>query len=159
MSDGQFLDGLALSGVLPAPLIIFSTFVGYVAGGPLGAVAMTVGIFLPAFAFSLVLYDRLEAVLEVKALHALLEGVAAGVVGLIAATTLQLAQATAGRVPSLWPAAAIFAGAFGRPLFVEEQAQRCGDRSGGGSGGLDQLLAPSAVLLAAPPERVGGVGA
>lgn len=112
MSDGQFLDGLALSGVLPAPLIIFSTFVGYVAGGPLGAVAMTVGIFLPAFAFSLVLYDRLEAVLEVKALHALLEGVAAGVVGLIAATTLQLAQATAGRVPSLWPAAAIFAGAL-----------------------------------------------
>ena len=109
MSDGQFLDGLALSGVLPAPLIIFSTFIGYVAGGPLGAVAMTVGIFLPAFAFSLVLYDRLEAVLEVKGRHALLEGVAAGVVGLIAATTLQLAQATAGRVPSLWPAVAIFA--------------------------------------------------
>ncbi|MFS7139959.1 chromate transporter, partial [Pseudomonas aeruginosa] len=50
MTDGQFLDGLALSGVLPAPLIIFATFVGYVAGGPIGAVAMTAGIFLPAFA-------------------------------------------------------------------------------------------------------------
>jgi chromate transporter len=112
MTDGQFLDGLALSGILPAPLIIFSTFVGYVAGGPVGAIAMTAGIFLPAFAFSLILYDRLEAVLEVKQLHALLEGVAAGVVGLIAATTLQLGQATAERVPTLWPAAAIFAGAL-----------------------------------------------
>ncbi|MBA2723243.1 MAG: chromate efflux transporter, partial [Methylibium sp.] len=50
MSDGQFLDGLALSGVLPAPLIIFATFVGYVGGGPLGAIAMTAGVFLPAFA-------------------------------------------------------------------------------------------------------------
>jgi chromate transporter len=35
MSDSQFLDGLALSGILPAPLIIFSTFVGYLGGGPI----------------------------------------------------------------------------------------------------------------------------
>ncbi|MFN7128006.1 MAG: chromate efflux transporter [Brevundimonas sp.] len=90
MGDGQFLDGLALSGVLPAPLIIFSTFVGYVAGGPLGALVITAGVFLPAFAFSLVFYDRLETVIEMDGVKALLEGVAAGVVGLIAVTALQL---------------------------------------------------------------------
>ena len=112
MTDGQFLDGLALSGILPAPLIIFSTFVGYVGGGPIGALAMTAGVFLPTFSFSLILYDRLEAVLKVKQLHALLEGVAAGVVGLIAATTLQLGQATADLAPVLWPALVIFAGAL-----------------------------------------------
>jgi chromate transporter len=28
LSDDQFVDGLAMSGILPAPLIIFSTFVG-----------------------------------------------------------------------------------------------------------------------------------
>src|ERR671914_267013 len=50
MSNAQFLDGLALSGILPAPLIIFATFVGFVAGGPFGAVAITAGVFLPAFA-------------------------------------------------------------------------------------------------------------
>jgi chromate transporter len=105
---GQFLDGLALSGVLPAPLIIFATFVGYVAGGPLGALVMTAGVFLPAFAFSLIFYDRLEAVLEVKEMHAFLDGVAAGVVGLIAATTVDLALVTAARVPSLAVAASIF---------------------------------------------------
>jgi hypothetical protein len=38
-----------MSGVLPAPLIILSTFVGYVAGGLGGGVAMTLGTFLPAF--------------------------------------------------------------------------------------------------------------
>lgn len=108
ITDGQFLDGLALSGVLPAPLIIFATFVGYVAGGPLGALVMTVGVFLPAFAFSLIFYDRLEAVLEVKEMHAFLDGVAAGVVGLIAATTVDLALVTAARVPSLAVAASIF---------------------------------------------------
>jgi chromate transporter len=90
MGDGQFLDGLGLSGILPAPLIIFSTFIGYVAGGPLGAVAITAGIFLPAFAFSLIFYDRLETLVETSGVKLLLEGVAAGVVGLIAATTLDL---------------------------------------------------------------------
>ena len=90
MGDGQFLDGLALSGVLPAPLIIFSTFVGYVAGGPAGALAITAGVFLPAFGFSLIFFDRLEAVVEDARLHALLEGVTAAVVGLIAATAMQL---------------------------------------------------------------------
>ena len=109
LSDAQFLDGLALSGVLPAPLIIFSTFVGYAAGGPLGAVAMTAGIFLPAFGFSLLLYDRLEAVVDNRSLHALLEGVAAGVVGLIAATVVELAAAAVGRLPALLPGLLIFA--------------------------------------------------
>lgn len=109
MTDGQFLDGLALSGVLPAPLIIFATFVGYVAGGPIGAVVMTAGVFLPAFAFSLVLYDRLETVLEDKRLHALLEGVTAAVVGLIAATTVELALATSERISPLVIGVGIFA--------------------------------------------------
>lgn len=112
ITDGQFLDGLALSGVLPAPLIIFATFVGYVAGGPLGALVMTAGVFLPAFASSLIFYDRLEAVLEVKEMHAFLDGVAAGVVGLIAATTVDLAFVTAARVPSLAVAVSIFVAAL-----------------------------------------------
>jgi len=112
LTDGQFLDGLALSGVLPAPLIIFSTFVGYAAGGPAGALAMTAGIFLPAFAFSLLFFDRLEAVVENKSLRTVLEGVAAGVVGLIAATTVELASAVVGRLPSLLPGLLIFAAAL-----------------------------------------------
>ncbi|HWH45261.1 MAG TPA: chromate efflux transporter, partial [Thermoleophilaceae bacterium] len=33
LTESEFLDGIALGGVLPAPMIIFSTFVGYQAGG------------------------------------------------------------------------------------------------------------------------------
>ncbi|MGH8018474.1 MAG: chromate efflux transporter [Opitutaceae bacterium] len=91
MSEQDFLDGVALSGVLPAPLIIFSTFVGYFGGGPLGALAMTLGIFLPAFSFSLLFHRHLEAVITNPLLHHFLEGVTAGVVGLIAVTVVTLA--------------------------------------------------------------------
>lgn len=112
ISDAAFLDGIALAGVLPAPLVIFATFVGYVAGGPEGALMITAGMFLPAFAFSLVFFERLEAIIEHPGLHRLLEGVAAAVVGVIAATFVQLAQATAAHVPTPLLALVLFAAAL-----------------------------------------------
>ncbi len=108
MSDAQFLDGLALSGVLPAPLVIFATFVGWISGGPAGALAITAGMFLPAFAFSLVLYERLEAIAEHKRLQMFLAGVAAGVVGVIAVTLIDLGRNAVVRTPSLIPSIIIF---------------------------------------------------
>ncbi|MBB4859942.1 chromate transporter [Novosphingobium chloroacetimidivorans] len=112
IGDAAFLDGIALAGVLPAPLVIFATFVGYVAGGLEGALMITAGMFLPAFAFSLIFFERLEAVIEHPALHRVLEGVAAAVVGVIAATFVHLAQATAGRVMVPVLALVLFAAAL-----------------------------------------------
>ncbi len=108
ISDDQFLDGIAFAGVIPAPLVIFCTFVGFVAAGWVGAVAMTVGVFLPAFAFSMVFYERLESVVADDRLHRALAGVAASVVGIIAATTVQLGWATFERAPSIPVALGIF---------------------------------------------------
>lgn len=111
VSDAAFLDGVALAGMLPAPLVIFATFAGYVAGGLYGALAITAGMFLPAFAFSMIFFERLEAVVENPALHRVLGGVAAAVVGIIAATLLQLGWATAERISNPLPALIIFAAA------------------------------------------------
>ena len=101
MTDAQFLDGLALSGILPAPLIIFSTFVGYLGGGALGAILLTVGIFLPAFSFTLIGHNFFERLIENKALHGFLEGLTAGVVGLIAATAVGLLRSAIPDLPTL----------------------------------------------------------
>ena len=117
VTDAQFLDSLALSGIIPAPLIIFATFVGYLAGGLTGALAMTAGIFLPAFGLALLYYDRLERVIEDERLHRFLEGVAAGVVGLIAVTAFQLGIHVAAGAPSLPVVIAIFAVALGLLYF------------------------------------------
>jgi len=92
LTESQFVDGLALSGILPAPLIIFSTFVGYLAGGLAGALAMTVGIFLPAFVFPIFFHRFFVRVAESERVHAFLLGVAAGVIGLIAAVTVDIVE-------------------------------------------------------------------
>jgi chromate transporter len=112
LSDATFLDGIALAGLLPAPLVIFATFVGYVVGGLGGALAITAGMFLPAFAFSLVLFERLETLIENPALHRLLEGVAAAVVGIILATFLQLGTATSARIANIPLSVLLFAAAL-----------------------------------------------
>jgi len=109
LSEAQFLDGVAIAGALPAPLIIFATFVGWAAGGAPGALLMTAGVFLPAFAFSLLLFERIEALAEARRLRLFLGGVTAAVVGLIAAATFDLGEALLARTPSLPVGALIFA--------------------------------------------------
>jgi len=101
MTNQQFLDGLALSSILPAPLIIFSTFIGYLGNGFWGAVVITVGVFLPAFAFTLIGHQFFEKLIDNKGLHAFLDGVTAGVVGLIAATAVQLLFAALPDIPAV----------------------------------------------------------
>jgi chromate transporter len=100
LSQNEFVDGLAMSGVLPAPLIIFSTFVGYLAGGLTGALVMTIGIFLPAFVFPIFLHRWLVAIAENPRIRPFLLGVAAGVIGLIAAVTVDIIGASVVDVPT-----------------------------------------------------------
>ncbi len=100
MTNAQFLDGLALSGLLPAPLIIFSTFVGYLGGGPLGAFVITLGVFAPAFAFTMLGHDQLERLVENQSAHAFLDGVTAGVVGLITFTAIGILRETLTSLPA-----------------------------------------------------------
>ncbi len=94
LTNAQFLDGSALSGLLPAPLIIFSTFIGYLGGGPLSVLAITLDIFAPAFAFTMIGHDYIEHLIENTAVHAFLDGITADVVGLIAATALGVLNET-----------------------------------------------------------------
>jgi chromate transporter len=109
LTEDEFLDGLALGGILPAPMIIFSTFVGYQAGGLAGGLAMTFGIFLPAFVFPIFFHRGLVALAENPRIRPFLLGVAAGVIGLIAAVTVEILQASIVDVPSALLAVAAFA--------------------------------------------------
>jgi chromate transporter len=109
LSEREFVDGLAMGGVLPAPLIIFSTFVGYLAGGLGGSLAMTLGIFLPAFVFPIFFHRWLVAIAENPRIRPFLLGVAAAVIGLIAAVTIDILDASIVDVPTAILAAAAFA--------------------------------------------------
>lgn len=92
MTDDQFLDALAIGGMLPGPLIGVGTFVGYFAAGFPGALLATVIIFAPAFAFTLVGHDLFERLVHEPRVHAFLLGVTAAVAGLVVAAGVPLAR-------------------------------------------------------------------
>ena len=90
LSDGQLLDGVALSVATPGPFMLFTTFVGYVAGGIPGAAVATFFVFLSSFVFVLGGVYYIEKVRENRGLQAFLAGVSAAVVGVIAVVSLDL---------------------------------------------------------------------
>jgi chromate transporter len=124
MNDLTFLDGIALGNLLPAPLVIFSTFVGYVGAGLPGAMATTVGMFLPAFAFTLLGFDLITKVIEAPRVHAFLDGVTAGVVGIMAVTVIRFGvvafDSVAAALAALLAAAVLirFKSSYAAPLAV-----------------------------------------
>jgi len=97
LTTGQFLDGLALGSILPAPLVCFTTFVGYL-GLPsspvLGGFLMYFGMMIPAFSFILIGHELMEKIVHLAAVAHFLDGVTASVIGLVLLTALQIIRDT-----------------------------------------------------------------
>lgn len=49
LTEGQFLDAVAMGLITPGPVVITATFIGYLVGGLSGAVVATVAIFIPIY--------------------------------------------------------------------------------------------------------------
>jgi chromate transporter len=92
MSDRTFLDGLALGQITPGPIVNLSAFVGYQAGGVVGAVIGALAVFLPAFAIILAAIPLMGRLKRWPTMQVFLQGVNAAVVGAIVAATLPLAR-------------------------------------------------------------------
>ncbi|MEP7200577.1 MAG: chromate efflux transporter [Chloroflexota bacterium] len=108
LTTGQLLDGVALSVATPGPLMLFATFVGYMAGGVTGALIATVFVFLPSFVFILVGARYIEPVQSNRYLQAFLAGVSAAVVAVILIVSLDLVPAALVDAPSILLALAAF---------------------------------------------------
>jgi len=92
LTEAQLLDAVAIGQVTPGPVFTTATFVGYLlAGGP-GAAAATVGIFLPAFVFVALSGPLVPRLRRSRLAGAVLDGVNAASLALMAVVTAQLAR-------------------------------------------------------------------
>jgi chromate transporter len=92
ITEAQLIDAIAVGQITPGPLFTSATFIGYLVGGPAGAVAATVGIFLPAFAFSALSVRALGRVRDTGPARWFLDGVNAAAVALIAVVAVVLGR-------------------------------------------------------------------
>ncbi|KAH1544850.1 hypothetical protein KXV70_004886 [Aspergillus fumigatus] len=99
-----FLDCIAIGNMLPAPLVIFATFVGFQGGlvhGGLGtafagAVIITLGMFAPCFIFTIAGHDLLEKLVRNKLLSDFFDGLCGAVIGIIAIIAVQTLGSSVG---------------------------------------------------------------
>jgi chromate transporter len=108
LTTSQLLDGVALSVATPGPFMLFTTFMGFVAGGVWGAVIATFCVFLPSFVFVIGGAPYIESVSHNRMIQSFLAGVSAAVVGIIVAVSIELMQAAPLNVATLAIAAVAF---------------------------------------------------
>ncbi len=96
LSNRQFLDAVAVGMISPGPVVITATFVGFLLGSFPGAIAATLGIFLPPFGFTVLGTPLLRKYRSNRHVRGFLRGVTVAVVGVLAGTTYLVGRSTIG---------------------------------------------------------------
>ncbi len=93
MDHKTFMDGIALGQITPGPIIITSTFVGFLTKGIAGAIVATLSVFTPSFALLVLgasIFNRLRASIYFQGA---IKGIFASFIGLLIFVTFKFAFA------------------------------------------------------------------
>jgi chromate transporter len=92
ITSQQLLDAVAVGQFTPGPVFTTATFVGYLVGGFPGAVAATIGIFLPSFVFVAIAHSLVDRLLGVPWVRPVLDGLNAAAIGLMGGVAITLGR-------------------------------------------------------------------
>lgn len=93
LTSQQLLDAVAIGQVTPGPVLTTATFVGYLLAGNAGAIAGTLGIFLPAFLLVGIVNPWVRTLRQSPWTGGFLDGVNAASLGLMVGVTYTLGRA------------------------------------------------------------------
>ncbi len=92
LSRPELMDAIAVGQFTPGPVLSTSTFIGWQLGGFWGAIAATVGIFLPSFLFVLLLNPLIPKMRQSKVISAFLDAVNIAAVAIIVAVCIEMGK-------------------------------------------------------------------
>jgi len=92
LTSQQLLDAIAIGQFTPGPVFTTATFIGYLLAGNAGAIAGTIGIFLPAFILVWIVNPWVTKLRQSPWASGFLDGVNAASLGLMAGVTYTLGQ-------------------------------------------------------------------
>jgi chromate transporter len=93
LTSQQLLDAVAIGQFTPVPVFTTATFIGYLLAGNAGAIAGTMGIFLPSFVLVWVVNPWVTKLRQSPWASGFLDGVNAASLGLMAGVTYTLGRA------------------------------------------------------------------
>ena len=100
LTEAQLVDAVAVGQFTPGPVFTTATFIGYVVAGVPGAVAATIGIFLPSFLLVAVSGPLIPRLRRSPVAGAFLDGVNVASLALMAVVGVQLGRAAIVDVPT-----------------------------------------------------------
>jgi len=83
VSTREFIDGIALGQVTPGPIVITATFVGYKAGGLMGALLGTIAVFFPSFLVVTTLAPHYDRIKRSRPIQMMVRGILAAFLGML----------------------------------------------------------------------------
>ncbi len=83
LTSKEFLDGIAFGQITPGPVVITSTFIGYMVSGFSGSVLATVSVFLPSFVLVMIVAQIIDKIKDNFYLQSALKGANAAAIGAI----------------------------------------------------------------------------
>jgi len=92
LTSQQLTDSIALGQIVPGPVLSASTFIGYIAGGPGGAIAATLGVFLPSFIIVAITAPLVNKLRENHLTGSFLKGINPAVIAMILFVCINLGQ-------------------------------------------------------------------
>jgi chromate transporter len=93
MTDGQFLNAVALGQITPGPVVQTVAVVGYAAAGLGGGLLAALVAFAPSFSFILIGAERFDRLRANRSVRAFLDGAGPAAIGAIAGAAIPLALA------------------------------------------------------------------
>lgn len=90
----ELIDAVAVGQFTPGPVLSTATFIGWQLGGFWGAIAATIGIFLPSFIFVAILNPLIPKMRKSKIIAAFLDAVNIAAVAVIVAVCVEMGKDT-----------------------------------------------------------------
>ncbi|MGE5758689.1 MAG: chromate efflux transporter [Sideroxydans sp.] len=84
----EFVDAIAMSQIMPGPIVLSTVFIGYKLAGLLGALAATIGIFLPPGILMIAGTHALNRIKQSALIKAMLRGIRPAIIGMIASAVV-----------------------------------------------------------------------
>jgi len=101
LTESEFLAGISFGNITPGPVVITSTFIGYLTAGIPGSLVSTFCIFFPTFCFVVILAHSIARFKDNFYLKAFIKGANAAAIGAILSTAYILSKSSIIDLPTL----------------------------------------------------------
>ena len=92
LSRNELMDAVAIGQFTPGPVLSTATFIGWQINGFYGAIAATIGIFIPSFIFVAILNPLIPKMRKSKLIGSFLDAVNIAAVAIIAAVSIEMGK-------------------------------------------------------------------